>query len=353
MLRAERVAKVFGQHPERALALLEQGLDKQEVLARTGCSIAVRGIDFEVRRGEVFVIMGLSGCGKSTVIRLLNCLIAPTRGSIWLEGVRLEGLRRSALRQIRNRRLSMVFQHFAIFPHRSIRENVAYALDLRNVAAAEQRRLTDIALRQVGLSGWEDAYPGDLSGGMKQRVGIARALAADTEVMLMDEPFSALDPLIRRDLQDLLLQLHRESSRTIVFVTHDLNEAMRIGDRIMIMRDGAVSQLATAAQILTAPADEYVAKFTADVDRARVLTARDIMRPAAPAVDGPAVRPATTLIDLCVRARASRPPFVVTDVTGTALGIITEADLIGAIAGVPISSLPAEAVPGEQGPGLR
>ncbi len=349
LLRAERLAKVFGPHPERALTLVEQGLDKEEVLARTGCSIAVRGIDFEVRRGEVFVIMGLSGCGKSTVIRLLNCLIAPTRGSISLEGVRLEGLRKPALRQIRNRRLSMVFQHFAIFPHRSIRENVAYGLDLRNVGAAEQRRLTDIALRQVGLSGWEDAYPGDLSGGMKQRVGIARALAADTEIMLMDEPFSALDPLIRRDLQDLLLRLHRESSRTIVFVTHDLNEAMRIGDRIMIMRDGAISQLATAARILAAPADEYVAKFTADVDRARVLTARDIMRPVAPAADAHVVTPETTVVELCARARASRPPFVVTDTAGTALGIITDADLIAAIAGASASSFPSVAAPGEQG----
>jgi glycine betaine/proline transport system ATP-binding protein len=351
LLRAEQLTKIFGPQPERALTLLEQGLGKQDVLARTGCSIAVRGIDFEVRRGEVFVIMGLSGCGKSTVIRLLNCLIAPTRGSISLEGVRLERLRKAALRQIRNRRLSMVFQHFAIFPHRSIRENVAYGLELRNVARAEQRRVTDIALGQVGLSGWADAYPGELSGGMKQRVGIARALAADTEVMLMDEPFSALDPLFRRDLQDLLLRLHRESGRTIVFVTHDLNEAMRIGDRIMIMRDGAISQLATAAQILTAPADEYVTKFTADVDRGRVLTARDIMRPVVPAADCPAVTPETTLVELCARASVSRPPFVVAKPGGAALGMITEADLIAAIAGTPAGRFPPASPFGEGGRG--
>jgi len=278
VLRVKQLTKVFGLRPERALALLDEGCDKREILARTQCSVAVREVSFEIASGELFVIMGLSGSGKSTVIRLLNRLIEPTRGSVELDGKDIRALRDPELREVRNRRISMVFQHFAIFPHRSVRENVSYGLHVRGLTAERQRDRVDRVLEQVGLRGLEDAYPAELSGGMKQRVGIARALATDAEVMLMDEPFSALDPLTRRDLQDLLVSLYREFGRTIVFVTHDLNEAMRIGERIMIMRDGVLVQLGTSADILSSPSNEYVSKFVADVDRTRVLRARDIMR---------------------------------------------------------------------------
>jgi glycine betaine/proline transport system ATP-binding protein len=279
VLRAKQLTKVFGPHPERALALLDKGCDKQEIMARTQCSVAVRGISFEIFSGELFVIMGLSGSGKSTVIRLLNRLIEPTRGSVELDGRDINALGRRELRQVRNQRLSMVFQHFAIFPHRSVRENISYGLHVRGTSAAEQHERADRALQQVGLRGWEDAHPAELSGGMKQRVGLARALATDAEVMLMDEPFSALDPLTRRDMQDLLISLYREFGRTIVFVTHDLNEAMRLGQRVMIMREGAIIEIGTGARILSSPSSDYVSNFISDVDRTRVLTAKDVMRP--------------------------------------------------------------------------
>ena len=285
LLRCERLTKLYGVNVPWALELLEQGCSRSDILARTRCTVAVDDVTFEVRRGELFVIMGLSGSGKSTVVRLLNGLIAPTRGTVTLDGRNLQALRASELRQVRNRQISMVFQHGAVFPHRSVRENVAYGLRVRGSGTLERRQREDAVIAEVGLTGWEDAYPAELSGGMRQRVGIARALAVDTEVMLMDEPFSALDPLIRREMQDLLIKLHRESGRTVVFVTHDLNEAMRIGERIMIMRDGAAVQIGTAAELLSAPNCEYVRAFTADVDRTRVLTARHVMHPAGPVLE--------------------------------------------------------------------
>lgn len=278
MLKAEQLFKVFGPRPERAMALLDEGLSKQEILAQTQCTVAVRGVSFEVSHGELFVIMGLSGSGKSTVIRLLNRLIGPTRGTVYIDGRNIGKLTNRELRELRNQKLSMVFQHFAIFPHRTVRENVGYGLHIRGVQKPVLQERTEWALDSVGLGGWGDARPSELSGGMKQRVGLARALATDAEVMLMDEPFSALDPLIRRDMQDLLIRLHRDLRRTIVFVTHDLNEAMRIGQRIMLMKDGELVQLGTGAEILSCPVDDYVSNFIADVDRARVLVARDLMQ---------------------------------------------------------------------------
>jgi glycine betaine/proline transport system ATP-binding protein len=224
--------------------------------------------------------MGLSGSGKSTLVRLINRLISPTAGTVEIEGRDISAMSESELRAVRNRTLSMVFQHFALFPHRTVRENAAYGLRVRNEREAQSRERADWALDEVGLGDRGDAFPDELSGGMQQRVGLARALATDADVLLMDEPFSALDPLIRRDMQDLLLKLQDELHKTIVFITHDLNEAMRIGDRILLMKDGAVVQLGTGAEILSSPADEYVADFVADVDRTRVLTARDVMREA-------------------------------------------------------------------------
>jgi glycine betaine/proline transport system ATP-binding protein len=222
--------------------------------------------------------MGLSGSGKSTLVRLLNRLIEPSAGTVEVEGRNLRALDDAQLRTVRNEQISMVFQHFALLPHRTVRENAAYALKIRGVGAAEQRERADWALETVGLLDRADARPDQLSGGMRQRVGLARALAADSEVLLMDEPFSALDPLIRRDMQDLLVRLQSELSKTIVFITHDLNEAMRLGDRILMLKDGRTVQLGTGPEIISAPADEYVADFTSDVDRTRVLTAGDLLR---------------------------------------------------------------------------
>jgi glycine betaine/proline transport system ATP-binding protein len=239
---------------------------------------AADDVTFSVAPGEFFVIMGLSGSGKSTVLRMLNRLIEPTSGELLIDGRNVAKMPDDELRQLRNRKINMVFQHFALFPHRTVRENAAYALHVRNESAAARADRADWALKTVGLGDWGDSLPGELSGGMRQRVGLARALASDADILLMDEPFSALDPLIRRDMQDLLMTLQRDLQRTVVFVTHDLNEAMRMGDRIMIMRDGRVVQLGTAQEILNTPADDYVSEFIADVDRSRVLTAGTIMQ---------------------------------------------------------------------------
>ncbi len=278
MISCRGVSKVFGDRPEEALALARSGVGRGEVLRRTGATVAVHDVSFDVLPGELFVVMGLSGSGKSTLVRMLNRLVPPTTGSITVDGQALERIDEAALRELRNRRMSMVFQHFALFPHRTVRDNAAYGLKVRGVPAAEQRERADWALATVGLGDQGDAYPAQLSGGMKQRVGLARALATDSDVLLMDEPYSALDPLIRRDMQELLLRLQSELHKTVVFITHDLNEAMRLGDRILLLKDGRVVQLGTGPEIVSAPADSYVADFVSDVDRSRVLTAADLVR---------------------------------------------------------------------------
>ncbi|MBM7805702.1 glycine betaine/proline transport system ATP-binding protein [Geodermatophilus bullaregiensis] len=278
MLRATGLTKVFGAREQEALRLAGEGIGRDEILQRTGSTLAVHDVGFSVERGELFVIMGLSGSGKSTLVRLLNRLIEPSAGTVEVDGQDLRALGDADLRALRNDKVSMVFQHFALLPHRTVRENAAYALKVRGVAAAEQRERADWALRTVGLLDRADARPDELSGGMQQRVGLARALAADSDVLLMDEPFSALDPLIRRDMQDLLVRLQTELRKTIVFITHDLNEAMRLGDRILMLKDGRTVQLGTGPEIISAPADDYVADFTSDVDRTRVLTAGDLLR---------------------------------------------------------------------------
>ena len=239
---------------------------------------AADDVTFSVAPGEFFMIMGLSGSGKSTVLRMLNRLIEPTSGELLIDGRDVATMPVDELRQLRNRKINMVFQHFALFPHRTVRENAAYALHVRNEPEATRTERADWALKTVGLGDWGDSLPGELSGGMRQRVGLARALASDADILLMDEPFSALDPLIRRDMQDLLMTLQSDLHRTVVFVTHDLNEAMRMGDRIMIMRDGKVVQLGTGQEILNTPADDYVSEFISDVDRSRVLTVDTIMQ---------------------------------------------------------------------------
>jgi glycine betaine/proline transport system ATP-binding protein len=275
------VTKIFGPTPERVLDLVRSGTSKEELLARTGHTIGVRDVSLRIERGTCFVVMGLSGSGKSTLIRHLNRLIEPTAGEIQFDGENILRLPPDALRRFRRDRTSMVFQHFALFPHKTVLDNAAYGLNLQARSRAERRANQEKAqrwLERVGLSGYEAQYPSQLSGGMQQRVGLARALATEAEVMLMDEAFSALDPLIRREMQDELLRLQTELRRTIVFITHDLDEALRLGDRIAIMNDGAIEQVGRSAEILEHPANAYVARFVADVDRRHAPGA-----PAAPA----------------------------------------------------------------------
>jgi len=272
-IEVKGLTKVFGNHPKQGVEMAREGMSKDQILAETGQVLAVNDVSFDVERGEMFIVMGLSGSGKSTVIRMLNRLIEPTDGTVDLDGERVSEMSMAHLRDVRAKKMSMVFQHFALFPHRTVGENAAYGLKIQGVDESERRDRAQAALDRVGLSGWFDRHPGEMSGGMKQRVGIARGLATDADILLMDEPFSALDPLIRRDMQDLLLELQGELSRTIVFITHDLNEAMRIGDRIVVMKDGAVVQIGTGEQIIHDPANQYVKDFVADVDRSRVLTA--------------------------------------------------------------------------------
>ncbi|REJ32169.1 MAG: glycine/betaine ABC transporter ATP-binding protein, partial [Bacillota bacterium] len=253
--------KVFGPDPQRALELVRSGVGKDELLKSTGHTLAVAGVNLEVRAGETFIIMGLSGSGKSTLLRCINRLIEPTHGQVLIDGVDVGSLSPRDLRNLRRRRLGMVFQRFALFPHRTVLDNVAYGLEIQGVPPSQRRRRALEVLELVGLAGWAQSYPSQLSGGMQQRVGLARALAPDPDILLMDEPFSALDPLIRRDMQDELIDLQERLHKTIVFITHDLDEALKLGDRIAIMRDGRVVQVGRPEQILLEPADEYVASF--------------------------------------------------------------------------------------------
>ncbi|GAA4113627.1 quaternary amine ABC transporter ATP-binding protein [Enteractinococcus coprophilus] len=275
VIRAENVYKVFGRRPEAVVERIKAGETRQDV-EKEGTA-AVIDATFNVYPGEIFVVMGLSGSGKSTVIRTLNALHPATAGTVEVLGQDLSALSPRELRDLRSKHISMVFQHFALFPHWTVIENAAYSLETQGVEKTERYDRAREVLAAVGLKGWEDSYPSELSGGMQQRVGLARALAADTDILLMDEAFSALDPLIRREMQDELKEIQGQLGRTIVFITHDLNEAMFLGDRIAVMKDGRIVQVGTPEQILSEPADEYVASFTADVDRARVLTAEAIM----------------------------------------------------------------------------
>ncbi|WP_242911072.1 quaternary amine ABC transporter ATP-binding protein [Actinomadura terrae] len=276
ILRARSVTKLFGRKAAEAQRKIRAGATPEDVRA-LGVTPAVVDATFEVEQGEIFVVMGLSGSGKSTLIRMLNGLLDVSDGSVEIDGQDIAKLSPKALRALRQDKISMVFQHFALFPHRSVLANAAYGLEVRGVPREERERTAREFLGLVGLEGWEDKLPGQLSGGMRQRVGLARALAAGTDIILMDEAFSALDPLIRREVQDLLLDLQGRFGKTIVFITHDLNEAMRIGDRIAVMREGRIVQIGTAEEILTDPANDYVAQFVADVDRTKVLTAASVM----------------------------------------------------------------------------
>ncbi|TDX29063.1 glycine betaine/proline transport system ATP-binding protein [Modicisalibacter xianhensis] len=278
-IQVRGLSKVFGNQPKKALELRDQGLKRPEILEKTGQTLGLSNITFDVKEGELLVIMGLSGSGKSTLIRCLNRLIEPTEGDIIIDGENIPKLSDKELLECRRRHFSMVFQHFALFPHRSVQLNAEYGLEIRGIDKAERAQKARAALKQVGLEGWEDAFPSQLSGGMQQRVGLARALANDSTVLLMDEAFSALDPLIRKDMQQELLELQHRMKKTTIFITHDLDEALNIGDRIILLKDGEVVQIGTPEEILTQPADEYVARFIEGVDMSRVLTARHAMRP--------------------------------------------------------------------------
>jgi glycine betaine/proline transport system ATP-binding protein len=273
------VWKVFGPNPERAIESGDVDLPRAELMAKTGCTVASREISFDVARGEVFVIMGLSGSGKSTLVRCVTRLIEPTSGSISICGQDVLGADPGALRELRRTKVSMVFQHFGLFPHRNVIDNVAYGLEVQGIDKTKRHDRARELLAVVGLSAVEASYPDQLSGGMQQRVGLARALAVDPEVLIFDEAFSALDPLIRREMQDEVIRLQDRLQKTVLFVTHDLDEALKLGDRIAIMKDGRFVQVGTPAEIVGAPADEYVAEFVRDVPRGKVLTAAFATQP--------------------------------------------------------------------------
>lgn len=290
-IEIRNLTKIFGPAPEKALGMVREGKPKDEIYKRTRHAVGVNRATFDVEEGEIVVVMGLSGSGKSTLVRCLNRLIEPTDGMVRIDGADVTSLSLKDLRALRQRTFGMVFQNFALFPHRTVLENAEYGLEVMGASKAARRDKAAEALARVGLGGWEAARPGQLSGGMQQRVGLARALALDPDILLMDEAFSALDPLIRRDMQDELLRLQDDVRKTIVFISHDLDEALKIGDRIVLMRDGAVVQVGTPEDILTSPADDYVARFVADLDIARVLTAGTVMKRseavAVLGVDGP------------------------------------------------------------------
>ena len=276
-LEVKHLTKIFGKRQKQALEMVQQAKSKTEILEKTCATVGVYDVNFEVQTGEIFVIMGLSGSGKSTLIRLLNRLIDPTSGDIYIDGQDVAKMNEEELRDVRRHKLNMVFQNFGLFPHRTILENTEFGLEVRGVDKEERTRLAEQALGNAGLLSFKDQYPDQLSGGMQQRVGLARALANNPDILLMDEAFSALDPLIRREMQDELLDLQAEHERTIIFITHDLNEALRIGDRIAIMADGQIMQIGTGEEILTNPANDFVREFVEDVDRSKVLTAQNIM----------------------------------------------------------------------------
>ncbi|HFI5238137.1 TPA: glycine betaine/L-proline ABC transporter ATP-binding protein [Streptococcus agalactiae] len=287
ILEVKNLTKIFGKKQKAALEMVKQGKSKTEILEKTGATVGVYDASFEIKEGEIFVIMGLSGSGKSTLVRMLNRLIDPSSGNIYLDGKDIAKMNVEDLRNIRRHDINMVFQNFGLFPHRTILENTEFGLEMRGVSKEERTTLAEKALDNAGLLPFKDQYPSQLSGGMQQRVGLVRALANSPKILLMDEAFSALDPLIRREMQDELLDLQDTNKQTIIFISHDLNEALRIGDRIALMKDGEIMQIGTGEEILTNPANDFVREFVEDVDRSKVLTAQNIM-----------IKPLTTVLEI-------------------------------------------------------
>lgn len=281
VIKVENVFKVFGPNPEKAIKMTEEGVSKADVMAETGSAVGVYDASFDVYEGETVVVMGLSGSGKSTLLRCLNRLHEPSQGKVTIEGTDVTALNESDLRAFRQKKFGMIFQRFALLPHRTVLDNVAFGLELQKVPYAERIEQAEKTLSLVGLDGWGNSFAGELSGGMQQRVGIARALAVDPDILLMDEAFSALDPLIRSDMQDELMALQDRLKKTTLFITHDLDEALKVGDRIVLMKDGKIVQIGTPEDILKDPATRYVERFVENVNRTNFMTAEDVMvRPA-------------------------------------------------------------------------
>ena len=336
VIRCRNLWKIFGRKADAALAAMHsRGLHKQEVLSEFKCVVGVEDVSFDVAEGEIFCVMGLSGSGKSTLIRHINRLIEPTAGDIFIEGENIREFSAAQLRELRSYKIGMVFQNMALLPHRTARDNVALALEIRKTGKRVRRQKAQDALAAVGLEGWEQSYPDELSGGMQQRVGLARAMAADSRILLMDEPFSALDPLIRRQLQRQFLELSRAMRKTTVFITHDLDEAIRIGNRIAILKDGTLVQTGTPEEIVTAPADDYVADFVAGISKLHLITARRIMEP----VDiqncaaGPYALPSATLDSLINLSADTENPIIIREEDGSIAGQVTKKALLRGIQG--------------------
>lgn len=277
-IKVDNLTKIFGNKPEYGIELIKKGLSKNEIMDKAGLAVGVNNASFEVEEGQFLVIMGLSGSGKSTLVRLINRLIEPTAGSVVIDGKDITKMNTEELRNLRRKKFAMVFQRFALFPHRTILKNVEFGLEIQGMEPAEREQKAREALDLVGLKGWEESFPEQLSGGMQQRVGLARALAVDPDILLMDEAFSALDPLIKKEMQDELLALQNRVNKTIIFITHDLDEALKLGDKIILMKDGVIVQEGTPEDILTNPADEYVEKFVEDVNTSKILTASGVMK---------------------------------------------------------------------------
>lgn len=342
VIRCEGIWKIFGDKSQQAMdAVRSQGLSKTGIREKFDCVVGVQNASFTVGRGEIFCIMGLSGSGKSTLIRHINRLIEPTSGAVYIEGQNVNAMNAEALRKLRAEKIGMVFQSMALMPHRTVADNVAFSLEVRGASEVERAKVAAKAIDMVDLTGWDRKYPDELSGGMQQRVGLARALAADPTILLMDEPFSALDPLIRRQLQGTFMELSAELHKTTVFITHDLDEAIRIGDRIAIMKDGVLVQIGTPEQIVTEPADDYVAEFVAGISKLDLVTAGRIMQPFEAYVQSngpqdtaawPVGKPEDNLnelVDLAVGT--DHPIMIVAD--GRTVGVVTKRALLRGIQG--------------------
>jgi glycine betaine/proline transport system ATP-binding protein len=335
MISVKNLWKVFGSNAEKVIGSPLADLTRSELRAQTGNTIAVRDVSFDVAPGEVFVVMGLSGSGKSTLVRCMTRLIEPTAGSLTFEGEDVLLVDAARLRELRKTRFSMVFQHFGLLPHRKVIDNIAYSLEINGVKKTERHARANEVIELVGLHGYSNAYPEQLSGGMQQRVGLARALAVDPQVLFLDEPFSALDPLIRRDMQQEVIRLHHELGKTMVFITHDLSEAVKVGDRIAIMRDGAVVQTGTPEELVANPIDDYVANFVRDIPKSHVLSLKYLARPAEPGedTDGPELSSSMIIRDAAQVILQTHKPIRVND-NGKALGVVSSEDVLRLISGV-------------------
>ncbi|MGZ4581713.1 MAG: quaternary amine ABC transporter ATP-binding protein [Nocardioidaceae bacterium] len=328
-LTVEGLWKIFGNNADKIIGTPDADLPRRELQSKTGCVAAVKDVSFDVKPGEVFVVMGLSGSGKSTLVRLLTRLIEPTAGRVIIDGDDVTAASESQLRDLRRNHVAMVFQNFGLLPHRQVIDNVGFGLEVRGVPKAERRQRSQEMVDLVGLSGNEQSYPDQLSGGMQQRVGLARALASNPTMLLFDEPFSALDPLIRRDMQNEVIRLQEELQKTMIFITHDLQEALKLGDRILIMRDGEIVQIGRPDEVVGAPADDYVRDFTSDVPKSHVLTLRWVMRPPDPSVgeSAPAVQADRIVSDAAREVLAVHGPLRVFD-GDELVGVVDDEDIL-------------------------